>query len=103
MYALPDATVTSASPPPDEDHFLPFASTTIIHSLDDESEAIRGRINTPQESKNAFSHSFSSRTYPQHVDPLPTPISEMLRHSVVPPHGQPRFIPVSEHASFAGR
>jgi hypothetical protein len=101
MYALPDATVSSASPRRDEDYFLPFTSTTIIHSLDDEPEAIRVRINAHQEPKDVISPSFSSHTYPQHVDPLPTPISEMLHHPV--PLQVPQFIPVSKHASFAGR
>ncbi|OJA17526.1 hypothetical protein AZE42_10091 [Rhizopogon vesiculosus] len=101
MYALPDATVSSASPRRDEDYFLPFTSTTIIHSLDDEPEAIRVRINAYQEPKDVIPPSFSSHTYPEHVDPLPTPISEMLHHPVPPQ--VPRFIPVSKHASFAGR
>lgn len=101
MYALPDVAVPSA-PRSDEDHFLPFASTTIAQSLDDESEAIRVRINAHQESKYFLSNSSSSLTYPQHVDPLPIPISEMLRHPVAPAQ-VPRFIPVSKHANFAGR
>lgn len=100
MYALPDATVSSTSPRTNEDYFHPFTSTTIIHSLDEEPETIRVRINTHQEPKDILSP--SSHTYPQYIDPLPTPISEMLRHPVVPPQ-VPQFIPVSKHASFAGR
>jgi hypothetical protein len=60
------------------------------------------RLNSHQSKEDIFPHSVSSRTYSQHVDPLPTPLSEMLRHPTV--HAQvPRFIPVSKHASFAGR
>lgn len=101
MYALPDATVSSASPR-DEEHSFPY--TSIMHPLDDDpAEAIRVRINSRQEFKeDLFSHTFSSRTYPQHVDPLPMPISEMIRHPTVPAQ-VPQFIPVSKHASLAGR
>lgn len=104
MYALPDATVSSTSPRSEEDLFLPYTSASVMHPLDDDpAEAIRVRLNSHQQSKeDIFPHSFSSRTYSQHVDPLPTPLSEMLRHPTVHAH-VPRFIPVSKHASFAGR
>ncbi|KAG0697794.1 hypothetical protein DFH29DRAFT_1082163 [Suillus ampliporus] len=102
MYALPDATVSSASPRSDEDYFLPYTSTS-MHPLDDDPEAIRVHINAHQEFKeDIFSRSSSSHTYPQHVDPLPAPVSEMLRHPTVPAQ-VPQFIPVSKHASLAGR
>lgn len=104
MHALPDATVSSTSPRSEEDYFLPYTSASIMHPLDDDpAEAIRVRLNSHQQSKeDLFSHSISSRTYSQHVDPLPTPLSEMLRHPTVPAQA-PRFIPVSKHASLAGR
>lgn len=103
MYALPDATVSSTSPRSEEDYFLPYTSASIMHPLDDPAEAIRVRLNSHQQSKeDLFSHSFSSRTYSPHVDPLPTPLSEMLRHPTVPAQ-VPQFIPVSRHASLAGR
>ncbi|KAG2142529.1 hypothetical protein BD769DRAFT_1661861 [Suillus cothurnatus] len=104
MHALPDATVSSTSPRSEEDYFLPYTSASIMHPLDDDpAEAIRVRLNSHQQSKeDLFSHSISSRTYSQHVDPLPTPLSEMLRHPTVPAQ-VPRFIPVSKHASLAGR
>lgn len=104
MYALPDATVSSTSPRSEEDSFLPYTSASIMHPLDDDpAEAIRVRLNSHHHSKeDLFSHSISLRTYSQHVDPLPTPLSEMLRHPTVPAQ-VPRFIPVSKHASLAGR
>lgn len=104
MYALPDATVPSTSPRSEEDLFLPYTSASIIHPLDDDpAEAIRVRLNSHQQSKeDLFPGGFSSRTCSQHIDPLPTPLSEMLRHPTV--HAPvPRFIPVSKHASLAGR
>lgn len=75
-----------------------------MHSLDDNpGEAIRVRLNSHQQSKeDLFSHNFFSRTYSQHVDPLPAPLSDMLRHPIVPVQ-VPQFIPVSKHASLAGR
>ncbi|KAG1889354.1 hypothetical protein F4604DRAFT_1950281 [Suillus subluteus] len=89
---------------PEDDSFLPYTSASIMHPLDDDpAEAIRVRLNSHQQSKeDLFSHSISSHTYSQHVDPLPTPLSEMLRHPTVPAQ-VPRFIPVSKHASLAGR
>ncbi|KAG1841314.1 hypothetical protein DFJ58DRAFT_808603 [Suillus subalutaceus] len=104
MYALPDATVSSTSPRSEDDSFLPYTSASIMHPLDDDpAEAIRVRLNSHQQSKeDLFSHSISSHTYSQHVDPLPTPLSEMLRHPTVPAQ-VPRYIPVSKHASLAGR
>lgn len=104
MYALPDATISSTSPRSEEDYSLPYTSTSIIHSLDDDpGEAIRVRLTSHQQSKeDLFSHNFFSRTYSQHVDPLPAPLSDMLRHPTVPAQ-VPQFIPVSKHASLAGR
>ncbi|KAG2109602.1 uncharacterized protein F5147DRAFT_146419 [Suillus discolor] len=104
MYALPDATVSSTSPRSEEDYSLPYTSASIMHSLDDDpGEAIRVRLNSHQQSKeDVFSHNFFSRTYSQHVDPLPAPLSDMLRHPTVPAQ-VPQFIPVSKHASLAGR
>ncbi|KAG1825570.1 uncharacterized protein BJ212DRAFT_1474969 [Suillus subaureus] len=104
MYALPDATVSSTSPRFEEDSLLPYTSASIIHPPDDDpAEAIRVRLNSHQQSKeDLFSHSISSRTYSQHIDPLPTPLSEMLRHPTVSAQ-VPRVIPVSKHASLAGR
>ncbi|KAG2160105.1 uncharacterized protein EDB93DRAFT_39579 [Suillus bovinus] len=104
MYALPDATVSSTSPRSEEDYSLLYTSASIMHPLDDDpGEAIRVRLSSHQQSKeHIFSHRLSSRTYSQHVDPLPAPLSEMLRHPTVPTQ-VPQFIPVSKHASFAGR
>ncbi|KAG2057171.1 hypothetical protein BDR06DRAFT_952307 [Suillus hirtellus] len=104
MYALPDATISSTSPRSEEDYSLPYTSASIMHSLDDNpGEAIRVRLNSHQQSKeDLFSHNFFSRTYSQHVDPLPAPLSDMLRHPIVPVQ-VPQFISVSKHASLAGR
>ncbi|KAG1752185.1 CHAT domain-containing protein [Suillus lakei] len=69
MYALADATVSSTSPRSEEDYFLLYISTSIMHPRDDDpAGAIRVRLNSHQEFKE---------------DPFPIVSLHVLTHNML--------------------
>ncbi|KAH7929364.1 hypothetical protein BV22DRAFT_1125810 [Leucogyrophana mollusca] len=101
-----------------EETFVPYTRTSIPHSSEYEPSVARVHIN-PQQTSSALYfftppemsiiikeesislHADLPPRYP--LDPLPTPLSQMMPSPAALNHSPPRIIAVPKHASLAGR